>query len=129
GVSYTLDLRVWRSCDFYVANWTGKFQLKKDELNKDEPLFLEFISKRIDQLLVNNKPIVKNDNIWVSNRLVLPTDMLVDGLNTVQMTYVSQFDHTGAGFHRVNILTFLVTLIFFCIQFIDPVDKCEYTFT
>ena len=133
-VAYTMHMHCWHRVDFYAVDYVADFWLVKERLG-NAPLFLDFISRRIDSLTVNGVAVDLSKNEaggvhFISNRLHLPAALLRDGANKLEMRYVNQFAHTGAGFHRVRLLGAISACSHaFLQQFVDPDDGAEYHYT
>lgn len=99
---------VFRSQHVELPGYELAFQLKKETFAvnlkltfglKSVPsaLFLDFIGKTINKLVVNGTEV--SNNVWDSARLHLPADLLVAGSNIVLVDYENEYDHHGEGFH------------------------------
>ncbi len=104
-VSYTLSLSLTKGSATYDGALTVRFALEAPSAGT----FLDCTSQTISSLTVNG---VAADVRHERNRLYLDGSQL-DAQNIVEVSYVNEHDHIGAGLH----------------QFVDPEDGEEYLYT
>ena len=117
-VSYALALEMLPKSDTYSGQVTIDFvysEEKDPSASSQVPLFLDFVSKHITSLTINEQEIdlKENASMFSSNRLHVGKFLQNDTKNVIKVAFVNDYDHTGAGVH----------------QFFDPVDQAEYIYT
>ena len=105
NVSYNLSIDMHSGKETYQGKITIIF-----EVSDDDNVIVDFTGSEIVTLVLNETSVGNPD--WDGHKLNLPQN-LIQKNNTVEVTYINQYDHTGDGFH----------------QFIDPEDNEEYLYS
>ena len=105
NVSYNLSIDMHSGKETYQGKITIIF-----EVSDDDNVIVDFTGSEIVTLVLNETFVGNPD--WDGHKLNLPQN-LIQKNNTVEVTYINQYDHTGDGFH----------------QFIDPEDNEEYLYS
>jgi len=68
-----------------------RFQLDKSKVNKEGPLFLDYQGKEISTMRINDNEVKNVEKLWSKSKIELPTDLLKDGSNTVEIYFKNKF--------------------------------------
>ena len=108
NTSYTLELTLKEHAAEYRGRCSVAFDYRR---GGTDPLKLDFITKEIHAVTLNGK--ATEEYLKGDFAIYLNEDHLTEGRNTLEITYTSQFDNTGSGFHKFH----------------DPEDSEEYMHT
>ncbi|MBL6956379.1 MAG: aminopeptidase N [Chlorobium phaeobacteroides] len=108
NTSYTLELTLKEHAAEYRGRCSVAFDYRRGGV---APLKLDFITKQIHAVTLNGK--ATEEYLKGDFAIYLNEDHLTEGRNTLEITYTSQFDNTGSGFHKFH----------------DPEDSEEYMHT
>lgn len=112
GITYDLKIDITNAKSKEVdAHYKGDLGLRFTLKDTSKPLRLDFQEGDLLSIQANGKAL--NLDVRKKNWVEIPASALVEGANTVQITYSVAFSHSGEGFYR----------------FIDPVDNRVYTYT
>lgn len=96
--SFTLALAKGQS---YMGQATINFELTKVPEGKDEPLFLEFLGTKVNNLLVNGQRISSKTNKYHENGMITLNHGLMKGKNKVILNFFNKYRNDGMGLHSL----------------------------
>lgn len=72
------------------------------KIDSNRSLFLDFVATEIFSFKLNEALITDQNEFWKDSKLYFPVELLKDGRNTIEITFINEYNQLGNGLVSLN---------------------------